>query len=93
MSTYSEQGMKAKAAKLGIVEQRPVGSKNQRQRPYVLEQRSKPNGSSSFRPHEKWRKWHSYRTPEEANRAMEQLARKYHFYEYRVRNAGVAEIQ
>lgn len=89
MTSYREAGNNAKAARLGIVEQRPVGTKSKRDRPFIVENRIKPDSrvaeafkSSSWM---NWGKWGSYRTEAEAQRVIDTQARKLPFYEFRMK--------
>lgn len=79
MSSYRETTIAGKAAKRGIVEQRPVASKSKRPRPVVVEYRRAGN-----LPHD-WRSWKSYRTAAEAEMAMAGMVRKYTWNEYRIK--------
>lgn len=90
MSSYREQGLQAKAARLGIVEQRPIGSKSKRARPFVLEYR--PANPKTERG-KQWREWDAYRTEDEAKRTMDQQSRKYYFYEFRLKPSEQDEPQ
>ena len=90
MSSYREQSLKAKAAKAGITDQREGGTKSQRARPFILEYR--PANPKSLIGH-KWRRWGDYRTEDEANRTMTTQARKYHFYEWRLKHKNSIEAK
>lgn len=81
--TYREASNAAKAARAGIVEQRPVSGRNKRARTAVVEFRRKP-GRIGFASEHAWRKWRDYRNAEEARAAADNLARKYSFNEYRI---------
>lgn len=84
MSSYREQGLKAKEIRLGIIDVRGTMGKNKRPKLVILESRSMPaeRYPLGFRD---WSKWGAYRTQEEAEQAMAQLSRKYSFYEYRIK--------
>ena len=90
MSSYREQGLQAKAARIGIVEQRPIGTKSTRQRPFVLECR--PSNPKSERA-QQWRKWGKYRTEAEALRTRDIQARKLAFNEWRIKPSEQDEPQ
>lgn len=72
--TYRQEAIAAKAARLGITDQRPLPGKNKRPRPVVLQ----------YRDRTKWRRWSEYRNIREAQEAMAQLQRKYWFYTFRI---------
>lgn len=84
MSSYRESSNAAKAVRRGITEAKPVGSKNKAPRPVVVESRRK----TSTRP---WVKWGAYRNAAEAGQALDQLARKYTFAEFRIKPPAGAE--
>ena len=90
MSSYREQGLQAKAARLGITDQRTGGTKSKRARPFVLECRlANPKTERG----KQWRKWGEYRTEDEARRTMELQARKAAFYEWRLKPSEQDEHQ
>lgn len=84
MSDYRESCNLAKAKRAGIVDQKPIGHKSTKPkpRPFVLECLSRYNRQSGV-----WRKWKAYRSREEAEKAMELMARKIS-WEWRI--TGVA---
>lgn len=85
-ASYREQNVAAKEARVGVKDQRPVGSRSKRERPFVIECRIKPrtDGLQQLSPRSPvWRKWGAYRTLDEATAALENLQRKYPFKEYR----------
>jgi len=84
MSSYREQGLKAKAARLGIVDQRGAPGKSKKSRPVIVEHRYAPGHRFSGKDRV-WSKSGSYRTTAEAEMAMAALTRKYYFYEYRIK--------
>ena len=86
MTSYREASNNAKAARLGIVEQRPVGTKSRRDRPFVVECRF-PKREDKF-----W-KWGSYRTESEAQRVIDTQARKLPFYEFRMKPEAESQNQ
>jgi len=84
MSDYREDCVERKAVRAGIIEQKPLKSRNKRPRPFVVEHRRNEN-APFFNPRKNdWQRWGSYRTIEEARKAMETLARKYRWYEWRL---------
>lgn len=91
MASYREQGLKAKAVREGIIEARPVGTKNARARPVVVEYQLEPS-RSQWRGPKVWEKWGAYRSPSEASAVVEQMSRKYVWYEYRIRPASPSPI-
>ena len=94
MTTYREASNNAKAARLGITDQRPVGTRSKRERPFVIEFCKRlPPGSSRPAKAATWRKWGAYRTEAEALRTMEQQARKYSCYEFRLRPQPSAPLR
>ena len=92
-TTYREDCLKAKAAKAGIIEQRPVRGKSGKPRPVVLEFRTIPGhplGSISGHKN-RWLKWKAYRTEAEAQNAAEVQRRKHStLWEFRIRGADSA---
>ena len=72
----------AKAKRAGIVEQRQQPNRSKRARPVIVEYRLSEKGRSWWHPHRhhdelaKWRKWHAYRTIEEAQKAIDDQLRK-----------------
>ena len=90
MSTYREQTVKAKAVRAGIVDQRRAAGRNARPRPVVLEHRKSPNYKGALLEFVKdWTKWGAYRNQAEAEAAMSNAARKYPFYEFRIKPEAV----
>jgi hypothetical protein len=84
MSTYREQALKAKAVRRGIVEPAPAkGGAGKAKGPVVVEYRGK-HGAASFLAKE-WTKWRPYRDVATAESAMAGLARKYDFWEFRIK--------
>lgn len=57
-------------------------SRNRRARPFAIESRAIPGKCIVPRSNE-WAEWNAYRTADERDRALEQLQRKYSFYEWR----------
>lgn len=85
-ASYREQIVAAKEARVGVKDQRPVGSRSKRERPFVIEYRMKPrtDGLKHLFPRSMmWRKWGAYRTLDEASAALDTLQRKNSFNEYR----------
>lgn len=85
-ASYREQIVAAKQARVGVKDQRPVGSRSKRERPFVIEYRMKPrtDGLQQLFPRSTvWRKWGAYRTLTEASAALDNLQRKDSFNEYR----------
>lgn len=95
MTSYREASNNAKAARLGIIEQRTVGTRSRRDRPFVVEYRLKPRDSfaRSFKSMTKWSKWGAYRTQEEADQTMAAKQRKYPFYEFRMKPEAESQNQ
>lgn len=85
MSDYREQANKAKAKREGIIDQRAIGTRSKRGRPFVVEYRMSPLSptASLFKGGGKWRKWGAYRTEVEAQQTLDSMQRKYSFYEFR----------
>jgi len=86
MGSYQEDCIERKSVRAGIIEQKPLKTRNGRPRPFIVEHR--PNASDvvsrlSAAKSREWRRWGAYRTAEEAERAMQTLSRKYYFYEWR----------
>jgi hypothetical protein len=84
----TDHRVKVKEARKGVVDQRPVGGKNKKPRPVILEHRSRPESPlAKFFPEDtqEWRKWKAYRSEAEAIRAMEKLKQQYHLSEFRIR--------
>lgn len=97
MTSYREASNNAKAARLGIIEQRTVGTRSRRDRPFVVEYRINPGSrmadafkSSSWT---NWGKWGAYRTEAEARRVIESQARKYPSYEFRMKPEAESQNQ
>lgn len=82
MSTYREQGLQAKAVRVGIVDARPAAGKNRRPRPVIVQSRFNPKQLAD-KPWSK--KWGSYRNLAEAKAAMDQAQRKHPWIEYRIK--------
>lgn len=80
MATHKEQSTIAKLAKTGIVEQRPPGTKSKRPRLFDIDYR-RANAKSERA--QIWQRWMSYRTRDEAQMAMESMARKHKSWEWR----------
>ena len=90
MSDWNEELPKFKAARAGIVEQRPLSSsKTRKPRPVVVEYRRArpypPNLVALFSHDGRaWRKWGAYHSVAEAEQMVAGANRKYSFNEYRV---------
>lgn len=87
MSDYREQCAKAKAARAGIVEQRPIRVAAKKDKPIVVQSRRHKRCTL---PHSmitlEWRKWGSYRTAEEAQRVIDLQSRKHsELWEFRIK--------
>lgn len=63
-------------------------TKNKRPKPYKIEVRYIPGALSwlHLNKQQEWRTWGKYRTAAERDLAMEQVARKYSFNEYRAKD-------
>lgn len=87
MSSYREQGLKAKAIRQGAIDEpRPARGKSSKAKPVVLESRF----VGIFRcalGSDKWLKHGEYRTREIAQKVIDDHKRKYNggFYEFRFR--------
>jgi hypothetical protein len=95
MSDYREQCVRAKSAKAGIVDQRPVASRSKKAMPVILESRQ-IEGSIAFRRSRasEWTKWAAYRSEREATQARDNLSRKYaRIWEFRIKPEGANEDQ
>lgn len=88
MNSYREDCNHAKAARAGIVEQRPVRPVAKKERPVVVEYTRHPRCPLPVSlVSREWRKWGSYRTVEEAQRVVELQARKHSdLWEFRVKD-------
>lgn len=77
---YGEARSVAKDVRQGVTEQRPAPARSARRKalplPFVIEQRSKLSP---------WRKWRAYPTRDIAEAALANLARKYAWSEWRIR--------
>ena len=77
---YSEAHAAAKDARQGVIEQRPAPARSARRKalplPFVIEMRRKLSP---------WRKWRAYPTREITDAALANLARKYAWSEWRIR--------
>jgi len=83
MSDYRARSNQAKAARAGIVDQRPQPNRNKRAKPVVVEYRLSEHARTRFEGNfwselrmGDWHKWHSYRTVEEAQKAIDNDMRK-----------------
>ena len=81
--SYREDCNEAKAARQGIVDQRPVRPVSKKAKPVVVEyrlsERARKNFAGNFWSELKmgdWHKWHAYRTVEEAQKAIDNDVRK-----------------
>jgi hypothetical protein len=85
MSDYREQCVKAKSKRAGIVEQRPGAGASKKDRPIILE--SRPLRATWLaRRGDHWSKWGAYRSVREAEKARDNLSRKYAtIWEFRVK--------
>jgi hypothetical protein len=91
MSDYRERCNEAKARRAGIVDQRPPPNRSKKAKPVVVEYRVseetlKRHDGKFWRNFREWRKWHSYRTIEEAQKAIDNDVRKNHgLWEFRIK--------
>lgn len=84
MGDYREECIERKSVRAGIIEQKPLKTRNNKPRPFTLECR--PNRYDPLRipgDRPKWRRWRDYRSLADAEKAIGILARKYHFYDWR----------
>jgi hypothetical protein len=90
--SYREDCNEAKAARAGIVDQRPPPNRSRKAKPIVVEYRlseiarttSKGNFWTIFGT--EWSKWHSYRTTAEAEKAIADQQRKHpDLWEFRLK--------
>lgn len=77
MKNWKEMSAIARDARAGIVEQRTAPARSKRPRCVVVESRRNL-------PNAEWRKWRTYTTPEVAQQAADQQARKYRWREFRL---------
>lgn len=92
MSDYRARSNEAKAKRAGIVDQRPQPNRSKKAKPVVVEYRLSPAMNSrmgNFWPSmfgSDWHKWHSYRTTEEAQKAIDNDIRKNQgLWEFRIK--------
>jgi hypothetical protein len=85
--SYREDCNEAKAARQGIVDQKPVRVAAKKDRPVIVEYRLSPDsGWPDWMHCREWRKWKSYRNVEEAERAMANMLRKHPtLWQYRLK--------
>jgi hypothetical protein len=87
VKSYREDCNEAKAAREGIIEQRPVSGKSKRPKSIVVEYRMSADWAQKFPAwmggHD-WKKWKSYRAVAEAEKAMSDHMRKSGLYEFRL---------
>lgn len=83
MSDYRERCNEAKAKRSGIVDQRAQPNRSKRAKPVVVEYRLGEHAKKHFAGNfwselqmGDWSKWHSYRTTEEAQKAIDNDIRK-----------------
>lgn len=87
MQSYREDCNDAKAARQGIVDQRPLVPKAKKDRPVIVQSRrhkrcALPQSLVSL----EWRKWGSYRTVEEAQKVIDLQSRKLsELWEFRIK--------
>lgn len=91
--SYREDCNQAKAARAGIVEQRPQPNRNKRAKPVAVEYRLSEIARTQFRGNfwtifgTEWSKWHSYRTQAEAEKAIADQQRKHpDLWEFRLKS-------
>lgn len=82
MSEYREESNRAKAARRGIVEQRPVGGKKRQAKQVVVEYRY-PNWP--FKWAREWRKFGAYADTETAQAVIAAKTRSATSAEYRIK--------
>lgn len=73
--TYRQESNEARDSRSGVIEQKPLGRKNKRPRPIIVEVRFLYRG---------WQKWGSYRDLPTADAALANASRKYGA-EFRIR--------
>ena len=81
VSDYRERSNEAKAKRIGIVDQRPQPNRSKKPKPVIVEYRIsaetlKSHGGQFWKLYREWSKWHSYRTIEEAQKAIDNDIRK-----------------
>lgn len=82
MGSYREDCLERKAVQAGSIEQKPLKTRNGRPCPFIIE--FKPNERSVVLAKSRdWHRWGAYRTNDEAIKAMQQMSRKYTFYDWR----------
>ncbi|MBR8182105.1 hypothetical protein KDW54_06795 [Burkholderia ambifaria] len=90
MSTsYREDCNRAKAAREGIVEQRPQRKGSKKDKPVIVEYRTTKAWIARLDPKmsifdREWRRWGSYRTVEEAEKMITAQKRKRDLWEFRI---------
>lgn len=92
MGTYKEESLRAKAAREGIIEQRPLLPKSRKSRPIVVEYRRRTMPRSAP-PGEwgPWKTWGRYGTVAAAKQAADKHNRetwKQGRYEYRIKDTA-----
>jgi hypothetical protein len=87
MQSYREDCNDAKAARQGIVEQRPLRIASKKSKPVIVQsRRHKRCALPQWMIEPKWRKWGSYRTAEEAQKVIDLQSRKHSdLWEFRIK--------
>jgi hypothetical protein len=85
--TYREDCNEAKAARQGIVEQRPLAPKAKKDKPVIVQsRRHKRCVLPKWLAEPEWRKWGSYRTVEEAQKVIDlQSCKLSDLWEFRIK--------
>mgnify|MGYP001559996552 CR=1 FL=1 len=89
MSNWKEDANHRRAVRQGITDQRAIGGRNGRDRPWAVYYRFTKAAGVFFFGNGKWLKMRAYRTKEEAEKAIEQYKRKHGFYEMRLEGPNV----
>lgn len=84
MGDWKDNSYRRRNVRDGVIEQRSAGGKNKRDRPWIVYCRIREGEYGLPFDDGKWRKTGKYRTKEEAERAAQNLERKYSFYETRI---------
>lgn len=95
MGTYRETTLAGKAAQRGIVEQREQPQRGKKKRTVVVEFREirKRRDGALLPSPSAWKRWGAYITTAGAQQMVERNARHAyysHYYEFRIRPAGMA---
>lgn len=91
MSTsYREDCNRAKAAREGIIEQRPARKVGKKDKPIIVEYRRTEKWIANLDPamtifDRDWRRWGSYRTTAEAKKMIADQNRKRDLWEFRIK--------